>query len=367
MGPGRPKTVVRISTPADVLGVVPHRVGFHPTESIVVICLHGPRRRDGLVMRLDLAPPAADDAVASDLATKAAHVKATAVLVVCYTEEPGDGSDLPRRALVDALLASLRERDIEVLDALLVHDGRWWSYHCTEPACCPPEGTPVPAQLTEAAAHFAAEAVVEGGVVLAGRDELAASIRPPRGPVLTAARAQALERAGRHVVDVVRTGGSQALRVETVDLLRALVRRWADGSRQLDVDEAARVVLGLGVKDARDEAATLLLEAQPDVLLALLTALARHADLPEAAPVCTVLAWVAYAHGHGALANVALERALAADPAYEMARLLQDGLLRMITPAAVRAVTRDVRRTLETPTGPPALRPAGPSRPREVS
>ena len=55
------KTIVKISSPADILGVVPHRVGFHPAESIVVVCLHGPRRRDGLVMRLDLAPPEHDD------------------------------------------------------------------------------------------------------------------------------------------------------------------------------------------------------------------------------------------------------------------------------------------------------------------
>jgi hypothetical protein len=30
-----------------------------------------------------------------------------------------------------------------VLDAIAVTDGRWRSYECTNPECCPPEGTPI--------------------------------------------------------------------------------------------------------------------------------------------------------------------------------------------------------------------------------
>ena len=102
------------------------------------------------------------------------------------------------------------------------------------------------------------------------------------------------------------------------------------------------------------------------MLLALLGALARHADLADAAPVCTVLAWVAYAHGHGALANVAVERALESDPGYEMARLIEDALSRMITPTEIRLLTADVRRDLQAAESPPAAKPAGPPLP-EVS
>ena len=32
-------SVVRISAPADILGVLPYRIGFHPSESLVVVCL----------------------------------------------------------------------------------------------------------------------------------------------------------------------------------------------------------------------------------------------------------------------------------------------------------------------------------------
>jgi hypothetical protein len=348
------KTIVRISSPADILGVVPHRIGFHPAESIVVVCLHGPRRRDGLVMRLDLAPTEHDDLVARDLSTKAAHVKSSAAVLVCYTEQAGDGDGPPRRALIDALRQRLRSHGIEVIEALLVHDGRWWSYVCQDPSCCPPTGRPLPETLTPAAAHYAAEIVADGGAVLADRAELERSIRPPRNPVADAARRQSLERAGEWVVETIAAGGAEALRAETVTLFQSLVRRWAEGSRELTRDEAGQLILGLGLKAARDEAATLLLDADPEVLLALLGALARHADLADAAPVCTVLAWVAYAHGHGALANVAVERALEADPGYEMAKLIEDAMSRMISPAEIRALTVDVRRDLRTAEGPPA-------------
>ena len=360
------KTIVKISSPADILGVVPHRVGFHPAESIVVVCLHGPRRRDGLVMRLDLAPPEHDDVVARDLSTKAAHVKATSAVLVCYTDQPdNDGIDLARRNLITALRERLSSHAIEVIEALLVRDGRWWSYVCDDPSCCPAEGRELPQDLTPAAAHYAAEVVAEGGAVLTDRRELERSICPPRNPVADEARRQALEAAGEWVVATIAAGGAEGLRSETVTLLQSLVRRWVDGSRELTAEEAGQVILGLGLKAARDEAATMLLDTDGEVLLALLTALARHAHLADAAPICTVLAWVAYAHGHGALANVAVERALEADPGYEMARLIEDAMGRMITPAEIRALTVDVRRDLRAPGGPPACEPAG--LPPEVS
>ena len=354
-----PRTIVKISSPADILGVVPHRVGFHPAESIVVICLHGARRRDGLLMRLDLAPPEHDDVVARDLSTKAAHVKASGAVLVCYTEAREDGSDLPRQHLVEALVERLSSHGIEVIEALLVHDGRWWSYVCDQPSCCPPGGTELLAGLSPAAAHYAAEVVAEGGAVLTDRTELERSIRPPRNAVADAVRRQALEWAGARVMTTLRDGGADALIVQTMGLLRSLVRRWAEGSRELTVDEASLVILGLGMKSARDEATTLLLDVDREVLLALLVGLARTADDGDAAPICTVLAWVAYAHGHGALANVAVERALDADPDYEMARLIEDAMARLIEPSAIRAVTRDVRDDLKA-TSRPAVKPAGP-------
>jgi hypothetical protein len=52
---------------------------------------------------------------------------------------------------------------------------------------------------------------------------------------------------------------------------------------------------------------------------------------------------VAYARGHGALASVAAERALRCEPGYSMAKLLLDGMDRMVTPSELRDVSASVR------------------------
>ena len=54
--------------------------------------------------------------------------------------------------------------------------------------------------------------------------------------------------------------------------------------------------------------------------------------------MCTVLGWVAYACGQGALAAVAVDRALRVEPGYSMALLLEHAMDQMIPPEVVRAV-----------------------------
>ena len=52
------------------------------------------------------------------------------------------------------------------------------------------------------------------------------------------------------------------------------------------------------------------------------TDLVRHAVRPYVPAPASLLAFTAWQSGEGALANIAIERALAADPKYSMARLL---------------------------------------------
>ena len=176
-----PTAVVRIGGPADILGVLPYRIGFHPSESLVVVCLEGPRRRDRLVMRVDLPSPAERRGVVSDIAERVAHVGASSSVVVVYTEDADAGrgrSRLAHAGLVQALRSALRHREIQLHEALLVRAGRWWSYLCHDSGCCPPEGTPLPEQPTAATLRYAAEAVGQGERVLADRDELRRSVEP---------------------------------------------------------------------------------------------------------------------------------------------------------------------------------------------
>ncbi len=341
-------TVVRLSTPADILGVLPHRLGFHPTESLVVVCLEGPRRRDKLVMRVDLPPRRHEADETARLASRVAHVRASAVVLVCYTDAPRRRADkgLARSGLVDRLVDDLATRGIGVLEALLVRRGRWWSYHCTDLACCPGSGSVVPVELTPAAAGFAAEMVAGGAAVLADRASLARSVEPSTHPVATAGREQALCRAVASLAGAVERDGPPGPRDLTLLTFTRLAGAWADRGVAPDGDDIALVALGLHDTRTRDEVMTLVLDHDPGVLVGLLTELARRTGDEAAAPVCTVLAWAAYAEGGGALAAVAAERALRARPGYTMAQLVLDGLDRMLPPAAVREISAAVRSDL---------------------
>jgi hypothetical protein len=335
--------VVRLRGAADILGVLPFRLGFHPTESVVVVCLEGPRRRDRLVMRLDLPPTSDEAAVADELVERVAHVGASAAVVVVYTARPGRRGRLVRASLVQALRSALDARGMALMEALLVRDGRWWSYLCHDTGCCPADGTPLPPEPTPAALRYAAEVVASGETVLPDREALRRTVEPSDHAVAQAVRKQAALAAAQVLAAAAERGGPGARRGIATARLSVLRDKWQRGDRQLPADDAALVVLGLRDRWCRDTAMTAVLDDDTESFLDLLGALVRQADDSDAAPVCTVLGWVAYARGHGALASVAAERALRCEPGYSMAKLLLDGMDRMVTPGELRDVSASVR------------------------
>jgi hypothetical protein len=112
-------------------------------------------------------------------------------------------------------------------------------------------------------------------------------------------------------------------------------------------EDAAALAVALHDVAVRDEVATWALE-RSDGLLALLEQVARRTAPPSDAPVCTLLAWVAYARGDGARANVALDRALRTDPEHSLALLLRRALDSGITPGEVRRTLVSTRRALRS-------------------
>jgi hypothetical protein len=342
-------SVVRLRGPADILGVLPYRLGFHPTESLVVVCLDGPRRRDRLVMRLDLPPAAEEHEVAVELAERVAHVGASAALLVVYTgaRSRARRGRLARSGLVRGLRQALADRRVRLHDALLVTDGRWWSYLCHDPVCCPMSGTPLPAEPTEATVRYAVEAVAQGEIVMADRAALRRSVEPSDHGVPRAVREQAALAAEQVLIAAAQDGaGLDGVRELTAARFQALRDRWQRGDRRLPPDDAALVVLGLHDKNCRDAAMTAVLDDDGESLVDLVGALVRQADDPDAAPVCTLLGWVAYAAGNGALAAVAAERAVRCEPGYAMAELLLESMDRMVPPDHLHRISRAVRRDL---------------------
>lgn len=335
------QTVIKLSSPSDIVTALPVLIGFHPSESFAVMCLRGPRRRIGLTMRLDLPDPRHDDAVAADLAHRAERDGADTVVAVCYTESPDVDGDLPRRDLMGALTGALKPRGIGWLELLLVRDGRWYSYVCTD-ECCPPEGTPITGEPSSEMLALEARAALEGHAVLDSREELEATIRGPVA-VRQAALKALYERIGGSFSEELAAQGADRVLKRTLGLARAAYDRFRSGDHALPDDDAVRILVGLEDKLARDELLTWGLDGHPEELIVFLSALARCAPDENAAPICSALACVAYQVGDGALTNIAVERALRNEPDYELARLIDKALQAHIEPVEIRAMAKRTR------------------------
>ncbi len=309
-----------LRSPGEIAAVVPYLTGFVPHESLVAIGLR--KRRVGLTMRVDLADLQAS---VDDVVTAMGRDRATVCLLVVLTSLPSpDG--LPMAASVELLERRLDARRIEVREALLVRDGRWFSYRCTR-ACCPASGTPVEPASPSVVATYA----YVGRVVLASREELVESLAPqlPLGPAiarrLQAVACEALAGVGDPAVELARWA--------------AALDAWEQRPTALPPGDSAALAVGLHLVSVRDVVASWGLRRH-DPLLGLLGQLCRAVVPPDDAPLCSVLAWVAYSQGNGALTRVALDRALATDPSYPLAQLLLAALDGMLPPAGVRAVLR---------------------------
>jgi len=159
--------MLALRNPADLIAAVPYLLGFHPTDSVVVLGL-----RAGRVIfqaRADLVPAAAE--LAEQLTGLLARQGFGTALVVGYgTAEQ-----------VDPVVVPLRERlaaaGIGTPEALRVAAGRYWSYTCTVATCCPPDGNP----YSPDTGTVAAEATLAGMVALPSRSALRARLAPVTG------------------------------------------------------------------------------------------------------------------------------------------------------------------------------------------
>jgi hypothetical protein len=345
-GPGEPGTDekgepdlalprIQVGSPADILAVVPHLMGFHPRQSFVVIGAAGPRRRVELGFRYDLPdPPGA--AAAAEIADHAVAVLtergASTVIGIGY----GPGRLVT--PVADALAAAARRRRLELRDLLRVEDGRYWSYLCANVACCPPDGIPFDYQSHPAAAAM----TLAGLAAYPDRGAVEAGVAPPAGDAARAMeeaidraclRAQALvDRAQRHgpgaPLRLAISAGRRAVR-EAIGVYRG-------GGRITDTDRLAWLAVSLVHLAVRDDAWARMVPEHRRAHLALWADIVRRTDGPWVPAPASLLAFTAWQAGDGTLANVALDRALTADPDYSMARLLRDILAAGVPPSQAR-------------------------------
>jgi hypothetical protein len=339
--PSRP--VVSLSDSADIAAALPHLVGFHPHESVLLVALGGPTgNRVGLTVRADLPPPAASAAVVRALVRSVATDDPAGVVVAVVSEAPDDraplpGGDalagLPHRDVVHDAVVALAALDIPVRDTLLVRSGRWWSYDCPEPCCAPGAGALLPGGVSP----LAAASTAAGQVVARDRAALEARIEPLDGPARAAMEATTWRLVDRRA-RAARVDPDAEARRSWDAVLRAVRRCRPPEAGRLPDREVAGVLWALADVRVRDRALTLALGEDAPAAEQLWTECTRRAPAPLDAAPATLLAVSAWLRGDGAMANIALERALDSRPTYTLARLLADGLAACLPPAELRAM-----------------------------
>jgi Domain of unknown function (DUF4192) len=323
-------TVLRLGDVSAAVTAVVHMLGFQPAESLVAVALRGPRERMHFTLRVDLPSAQHRPAVAREVTTRMAQANADAVMLFVFTEDRPVGTELPHEDLVEQITTSL---DAAVRDAFLVAGDRLWSYVCFDPRCCPPQGRPLETTSPDALAVAAAHAL-NGRAVLPDRETAVASAQP-LGGIVAVSMQQAIARADAELLDEGVVAFSERVGEEVTDL----TARFDDPRATLDDDEAARITVALHDVLLRDEMLVRLSE-DDGPLRRLLQAVARKAQPPHDAPVCTCVGWAAYADGDGLLASAALDRALGSDPDYTMADLTHRLLLAQVPPEEIRRSAR---------------------------
>jgi len=316
---------VRVGSPTSILAVVPPILGFEPGHSLVVLGAGEPRGRVCVTLRFDLPDPC-DPRLAAAIAENAVAVLSAQRLTTAVAV--GYGSDEAVSPVITALRERASRAEITLTELLRAENQRYWSYVCTEPACCPAEGTPF-----DSTGHPAARAMALGGrQVLASREELRDSLA-----AADAATAEAMRRAVSHaeeqiaecVARVTRAGHRITERrvvaaVGRLAVAEAIARYRA--GKTADIALAAWLTVALREVRVRDDAWARMLPAHGDAHRRLWTDLTRLARPGYVSAPASLLAFVAWQSGDGALGNIALDRALADNPYYSMARLLREAL-----------------------------------------
>jgi len=338
---------IKLTSPHELLAVIPFILGFYPKNSIVVSCLRN--NRLGLTQRLDL--PRREDAhdIASALMPSLINENPDGVILIGF--EGRDGESLQA---LESLTAALQSRATKIHDRLVVRDGRWRSLDCHNPRCCPPDGSPVPepADVPGVISEF----VGRGVAPHLDRESLARQVEA--GPQAAA------------VANVIRSGEKvgDCPAVPRAELFAAWPRILDSDAPAITVEDAALAAMSLLDIEIRDGLVawlcpgTLGLNEFSQDIQSLLSGLEKGsgdtyidpastgaqnglqdrliglcAMLPDdlATPALSVLASFVWWRGDGALARVALARALRCDPDYRLAQLLQQMVDLAIRPVAV--------------------------------
>jgi hypothetical protein len=319
----QPKTFTA-RTPVDLIAVVPHVLGFHPTDSVVLLTF-GPG--EAFHARVDL-PEDEDDqvAVVDMLAEVVARHGVGRVALLLYTEDPWVAATFH-----DAAVPEFVHGGVDVIDVLRVGRDRFHDAGDVDD----------PGTAYDVTTHaFTAEQVLEGTVVERSRDDLAASLRvvDPADARAVARAARAFEETFDGVPAFVRADGIQRLVVEQARWIQRTLRRQVRGRSTLPAADAGRLLVLVASDDLRDVALAEMSRADARQHVEIWRDLVRRSPNDLLAQAGVLLAFAAWLRGDGALAWCALDRCAEVEPDHPLAAAVGRLLEGAVPPSVWRPI-----------------------------
>jgi hypothetical protein len=315
---------LKVLAPEDLIASVPHILGFHPENSLVVMAMDACSLT--FTMRVDLPLARHRKQLVDQLLVPIREHNPSSVLVMVF----GGGKahppeQLPQTKLVGVLADGLASIGVPMAHAVWVESCQtgapWYCYADVDCAGSMPDPRSSPVAAATAAA---------GIVTFSNRDELAAQVALAPDDVL-ARRSTLLDTA----VEEKRLATAAGIR-----LVRDAVAEFAERTSPLEDEEIVRLAVALSDHQVRDASLSFAVGATPAAAERLWLELTRGCPAPERAEPATLLAFTAYLRGDGALASVAIQTAETACPGHRLAGLLRYALDCGLAPARIQALAK---------------------------
>jgi hypothetical protein len=302
---------INLRNPGDLIAAIPYLLGFHPTES-VVLCVHA--GTDGsevnVCVRVDLPPPELYWDLAEQLTIPVLRANAGSVTLIIVGEQGEPPQPLPHLAQVQAIITEFACVGVPVTHALWTSEvtkgANWWCYDNMECSGRLPDPS-----ITELAVAITAD----GSVTYESRDTMRAAFEPEDSKPLA-----------RRAERIARALGQSPDETHARKLMEDAFTDVRDGTFTLDDDRVVDLAVALSHTGIRDACLRPEIVDLGPVIESMWFELTRAMPPPYRAEPAGLLAVTAFLRGDGALAGVAIEVALEADPDHAVSRLLRSAM-----------------------------------------
>ncbi|MEU6646799.1 DUF4192 domain-containing protein [Saccharomonospora sp. NPDC046836] len=329
-------TTVDLRAPGQLLAATPHLLGFHPSDSVLVITHTGQAGNQiGHLLRADLPAPGDEFDLALLMRMPVAAQEPSGVTLAVVGGAGAQATGPPHRELMDAMADVLAEVDIPVLHSLwtpeICSGARWQCYD--DSSCTGRLPDPRSSVLAAMTAHA-------GLITYSSRDAMERVLAPADEAALVR-RVALLDLAADNTAGEPPASACELEQAYAV-VSAALVR--ADGGDLAFTDrEVVDLALALVSAEVRDACLATALppgSRRAQAAERLWLALVRATPAPERAQVASLLAYSAYVRGEGPLAGMAVANALEADPGHVLAGLLSQALHHSMPPQKLAKLAR---------------------------